>query len=582
MPALNLFNGIGRAGMRSRLVGEYNHAMTCLRSSWFESLGHRVAAMALVIALVALCSCADNRVAGGNSSGTSNTIVGRLVDSAGRGAEGVHVVARPLRWKSEEDGTRDGLLGHAVTDSTGRFAFPDLPPDVWVLEAGGSTTGYLFAPAVSGASASRTDVGTGVLGSLAPLVGRMRVPDFAGFSGGSIRLSGTTHVAAIDHSGRFRIESVPPGVGRLDGALRSAAGTWRAETTLTIGDQGQRETIHLEGTSGAAEDYSTWGGTRKCLIDLSSPSSYLSSDQHDVPILVRLDGSILPIWDLSGSSIRFSSERGRHLPYEIEEWNPVLRRARIWVRIDTLNERSAEHHFSLHWGKEGVPGRSDGAAVFDSSRGWLGAWHFVEGRTWQNATGRIPTFTRAPGAKGASISGEGILFDSAVRLVLDDPALATIGGVTALAFVRIDSILVDRVFLLRQGAEDSTSFDWALSLRDSSGSLSASFSTRLQPWSPTPPKTTGPIPRSTWTFVGGVFDTSARRSRLELPDGLNRWTTPYDTLRVRNPSPRLEVGGGMVARIDEIRLMGGPMHPDFIRAQWLSWDASSGMLRWLP
>lgn len=520
--------------MRSRFVGVYNHHMTCLRGSLFESVGHRVAAMSTVLVVAALFSCADNRVAGGNSSGTSNTIVGRLVDSAGRGAEGVHVAARPLHWRPQDDGARDGLLRHAVTDSTGRFTFPDLSPDAWVLEAGGSGMGHLFAPAVSGASATRADVGTGVLGSLAPLVGRLRVPDFPDFTGGSIRLSGTSHVAVVDSSGRFRIESVPPGAGCLAGVLRSDTGAWMAESSLVLDDPAMRDSILLEATSDAAEEYSTWGGTRKCLIDLSSPSSYLSSDQHDVPILVRLDGSILPVWDLDGSSIRFSSERGRHLPYEVEEWNPVLRRARIWVRIDTLNEGSAKHHFNLHWGKDGAPGRSDGASVFDSSRGWLGAWHFAEGRVWQNATGRIPTFSRATGAKAASFSGEGILLDSAVRIVLADPALATIGGVTVLAFVRLDSVLVERAFLLRQGAEDSTSFDWALSVRDSSGALSASFATRLQPWSPTPPKTTGPIPRSAWTFVGGVFDTSARRSRLELADGLNRWTTPYDTLRVRD------------------------------------------------
>jgi len=552
------------------------------RCGSLKAVVHRVTAAVAAFVASGLLSCADQRVAGGNSSGTSNTVSGRVVDGSGKGVVGVHVVARPLRWSPEDDGGRNGAVRHAVTDSAGRFALRDLPPDVWVLEASSEGKGHPFAPVASGAGVSDADVGTGALGASAPLVGRLRVANASDFVGGTVRISGTSHVAAIDRSGRFRIESVPPGTGRLVAQARSAGDDARAEATMPIYADGSRDSLLLDATSGGEEDYSKWEDSRTCMIDLASPASYLSSDQYEVPILVRLDETILPRWDLDGASIRFSSERGVHLPFEIEEWNPVLRRARVWVRIDTLNEGSAKHHFKLHWGREGAPGRSDGAAVFDSSRGWLGAWHFADGAVWRNATGRIPTFTRAAGAGVPSVGGGAVLLDSATRLVLADPALATIGGVTAMAFARVDSVLVDRAFLARQGAEDSGSFDWALSMRDSSGGLSASFATRLQPWSPAPPKTTGPIPRSAWTLVGGVFDTAARRSRLELPDGINRWTTPYDTLRSRNPSPKLVVGGGMVARIDEIRLMSRPVHPDFVRAQWLSWDPSSEMLRWLP
>lgn len=555
----------------------YNRTMTCrqaeataIRPSWFGTL---------LLALYILSACADNRVAGGNSSGTSNTITGRLVDSLGHGVKGVHVVARSLQWRSEDSGAPSDLVRHAVSDSSGLFAFDSMPPDAWILEASASGAGYLFAPAVSGASHRDADVGTGVLGRMAPLFGRLRGDALHGVAG-RIRISGTTHVAVFDAAGRFRIDAVPPGVARLVGSADAGGISFGMDATLPIPRSGSRDTVVLEAIGDEDEDYSGWRCVKRATIDLASESVYLSSDQHGVPILVRLDGSILPEWDLDGSSIRFSSEHGRHLPFEIEEWNPVLRNARIWVRMDTLNGGSSKHSLYMHWGKEDAPNRSNGAAVFDSTAGWQGVWHFAEARPWRNSTGRIPTFARGSEA-GASFPGcDGIGVDPESRLVLSDPALATSAGVAAFAFVRIDSASMERSFLFRQGAEDSTSFDWALSLRDSSGVLLASFATRLQPWSPAPPKTTGAVPRSTWTLVGGIFDTAARRARLELPDDQNRWTIPYDTFHVRNSSPVLVVGGGIVGTIDEIRLLRVPVHPDFVRAQWLSWKPSSEMLRW--
>jgi len=556
----------------------YNQAMI-LRNPACSSVRLGCAIAVPLLAIATMTGCTEDRVAGGNSSGTSNTIVGRLVDSAGHAARGVHVVARSLQWRPEDSGASSDFVRHAISDSSGNFEFDSLPPDAWVLEATSNSAGHLFGPTISGNSGGDADVGTGVLGDMGPLHGRIRGDSLAGVSG-QIRLPGTAHGAKFDAQGRFRIESVPPGTGRLVGEATANGLSWRVLGSVALAPAGRRDSILLDATADFQEDYSTWKSSKKAIIDLASAANYLSSDQYQVPILVRLDASILPEWDLDGSSIRFSSESGQHLPYEIEEWNPVSHSAKIWVRMDTLNENSSKHSLNMHWGKIGAPGRSNASAVFDSSSGWIGAWHFAESRPWQNSTQRSPTFQRGIEAAASIPTHDGIRLTRNSSLVLNDPALAVTAGVTVIAFVKIDSVLLDHAFLVRQGAEDSSSFDWALSLRDSSGNLGASFATRLQPWSPAPPKTTGPLPRSSWTFLGGVFDTASRRARLELPDGVSRWTIPYDTFHQRNPKPALVVGPGLVGTIDEIRLMRRPMHPDFVRAQWISWNPTSEMLRW--
>ena len=527
-----------------------------------------------------LASCADPRVAGGNSSGTSNTLTGRLVDSSGAGVANLHVVARGLLWSAEDSGTSRSLVREGRTDSIGRFEIDSVPSGAWVVEASGERSGYLFAPVVAGGISSELDLGTGIPGACAALLGRLHGDSSAATFAGSVRLAGTNHVASLDSLGRFRMAGVPPGTGRMVGAALSGGRILRAQSDVTIPRAGSRDSIFLTASAEGVEDYSTWSGMKTATVDLLSTSSSLNSDQHEVPILVRLDASILPQWDLDGASIRFSSEHGKHLPFEIEDWNPALRQARIWVRVDTLNHGSNKHYLNLHWGKTGVPSRSDAASVFDSTQGWTGVWHFAAGSPWKNATGRIPTFGAGSSGTLPAIGGIGLVFGSTSGMVLSDPSLATSAGVSIVAFLKIDSVSVDRAWLVRQGAEDSTTFDWALSLHDSSGTLQASFATRLQPFAPAPPKTTGPVPRSAWTLVGGVFDTAARRSRLELPDDSNRWTTPYDTLHLRNPAPQLVVGGGFSGTIDELRVMRIPVHPDFIRAQWLSWNPASGMLKW--
>ena len=532
------------------------------------------------LAILGLCAgfwaCADERVAGGNSSGTSNTIAGRLLDSTGHGVEGMHVVARRLRWTSDVPGAPGNPVRYALSDSLGRFAFEDLPPDAWVVEANDGIRGRLFGSATSGTNLDPVDLGTRIVGRNQTLTGRVRI-DSLGPDSGTVRIAGTPHLARLDATGAFRFHDVPPGTALVVVEVASGNRILRAESTVTF--DGRTDSLVVRATDAESEDYEMWKGRKTATIDLASPESYLSSTQQNVPILVRLDATILPEWDATGSSLRFSNAAGAPLAYEIEAWNPSTREALVWVRMDSLHKGSSRKGLNLHWGRPGAPSRSNGSEVFEPSRGWLGAWHFSGSDPWRNSSGRAATFP-ASGARISRSPSGGVLLDSALRMVFQDAALSRTTGVSIFALVRIDSVLLPRASIFRLGAVDSSTFDWAMSVRDSSSILKASFATRLQPSSPTPPGTTAPIPRSEWILLGGIFDTTTQRVRLELPDDTNRFAVANDTMHVRNLSPALVVGGGVVGAVDELRLVRFPMHPDFLRAQWLSWNASSRMLRW--
>jgi hypothetical protein len=96
---------------------------------------------------------------------------------------------------------------------------------------------------------------------------------------------------------------------------------------------------------------------------------------RDFPLLVRLyrDSFRFSEADREGNDIRFSAA-GKPLAYEIEDWDQEAGEASIWVRIPWIKGNESQE-IRIHWGRAGVPGESDGKAVFNASNGYIGVWH---------------------------------------------------------------------------------------------------------------------------------------------------------------------------------------------------------------
>jgi biopolymer transport protein ExbB len=76
----------------------------------------------------------------------------------------------------------------------------------------------------------------------------------------------------------------------------------------------------------------------------------------------------------SGDDIRFSDSTGTPLAYQVEEWNPELGTASIWVLIPHI-AGNARQTINMHWANSGAASKSDGKAVFNESNGYLSVWH---------------------------------------------------------------------------------------------------------------------------------------------------------------------------------------------------------------
>ncbi|OYV07457.1 MAG: hypothetical protein CFE26_00875 [Verrucomicrobiales bacterium VVV1] len=100
---------------------------------------------------------------------------------------------------------------------------------------------------------------------------------------------------------------------------------------------------------------------------------------EDFPLLVRLNGDWFNFAQAKpdGADLRFTTEDGKPLPHQIEQWDATGGTASIWVRMPRI-EGNKRLPLRLHWGNPTAPSVSDGKAVFSESNGYLSALHLSE------------------------------------------------------------------------------------------------------------------------------------------------------------------------------------------------------------
>lgn len=527
-----------------------------------------------------LGGCTDDRMAGGNSSETPNTIAGRVLDSAGRSSVGDTVEIRPADWISD-DVPAQGVerTWRTTTDSQGRYRFQGVPSGAYVVQSRNRFAGFLSEAISVGRGRPEVDLGIDTANPFLEVEGRVVADSSWIDDSAKVHVCGTDHVADLDKSGVFRLKAVPPGRVRLLAILGQKASAARAKDEFRLPREGLIAPRLLAPTRFEDEDYSKWPKLRKARVLFSSRGWYLGSDQPHAPIRVRLDESIIPgEWEPTGASLRFSDSSGNKLPYEIESWDPVARRAEVWVRLDTANKGSEAHCLWLFWGRADAPERSDGARVFDTAQGWVGVWHLSGGDPWKNATGNGLRLVATSVQRTNGAIWGGLLLTPSSRLVVEGAALQGWQETSISLWAKLDSARGSGN-LARMGVlTNPDSSDWILGLSGRTDSLRASFRTVSQIRS----KASGlsvPVPIGSWTSLGGVFSASTPRLRLVANDSALAlaWNDSFPSR-----SRVLVVGGGFSGVVDEIRLRRVAMHPEALRMQWGVDREDSPVLEWLP
>lgn len=131
------------------------------------------------------------------------------------------------------------------------------------------------------------------------------------------------------------------------------------------------------GAAAEPEDYSTWAHHGDILLNTGSQGAGIAGDVSHFPLLVRLGKADFPFAEAGGrgQDIRFSSAGGTRLAYQIDRWDSAAGTAEIWVKVDLVRGNSTDQTLQMHWGKASAVDNSDGPGVFQSSTGFVAAWH---------------------------------------------------------------------------------------------------------------------------------------------------------------------------------------------------------------
>ncbi len=151
--------------------------------------------------------------------------------------------------------------------------------------------------------------------------------------------------------------------------------------------------------------YSDWkhSGSMWILTDKEGADLPAEAVVEQFPLLVKLYSDWFDFKQAQprGEDIRFATQDGTPLAFEIDEWDAAKGEAAIWVRVPKIVGNTRQE-LRVFWGKSDAKSESNGAAVFNESNGYVAVWHMNE--RVADATGTYPSTdtgtTEAPGMIG--------------------------------------------------------------------------------------------------------------------------------------------------------------------------------------
>lgn len=329
------------------------------------------AAAGCALALFAV-SCFDDRVAGNGSEVENAIVLGRVTLPSSEPAAGARLQLLPEDHDARKDAPPGGT-SVGVSEKDGSFRLRARPGtyNVYAVDA---KSGYrLLISKVKLSDGSQHDAGTRRLQSPGSI--RLALPSRAK-AGDYVYLPGTPLSTRIDSSrvasGFVQVDSVP--TGRIDRVVL-ASDRPEADSVSGLGNDvavAPSRVTHLP--------YTDWRHEGLVAIRARLALGGLAADVVDIPLLLRLDSANFDFSQAAagGTDLRFTRDDGKPLAWHIQEWNAAARRARVWVRVDTVFAESTVQKLRVYWGAPDTakPAAGGGPKVFAPEAGWVGAWHF--------------------------------------------------------------------------------------------------------------------------------------------------------------------------------------------------------------
>ena len=197
--------------------------------------------------------------------------------------------------------------------------------------------------------------------------------------------------------------------------------------------------LELQLTATDSSGGSWWDSAWRYRRALTVTGTLPSGTQTDVPVLVKLDSTRIDYTKTlaNGADIRFTTETGTPLSYEIEAWNPGGVSV-VWVKLPQV---VAGGRMFIYYGNPSATSAASPSAVW--SNGYAAVWHL--GSDLADSTGHGNVGTRSGAVATAGYLGSAHQFDgnSASISVGAGSTLSVATNLSLEAWIKVDDTNTD-------------------------------------------------------------------------------------------------------------------------------------------
>lgn len=350
--------------------------------------------------------CSLGPVAGGTTDTGNAKVAAVIYTSDGRPASGASVVLVPSDYLPETDGT-DRLPVEIFTDDSGMFHFDSIESGKHCIE-------------INDGDSSSILLNITVYPDEEPIVINDTLKPYASIEGNAgitsdtsskrfLLIYGLDRIVPVSTDGSFYADNLPGGTFIF--RIISQDSAWTPIEIEAVTNPSQTTLIPQAG----------WVHNAAIYLNTTESGANVTENIFGFPVLIRLseDNFSFSEADEGGKDIRFFKTDGTPVDYEIEQWDLSLKRASIWVNIDTVYGNLDKQYVSMHWGNPNAASLSNSKAVFDTSEGFFGCYHLGGNTNDATANGFEGTNNGTTDFQDG-IAGSGRLFDGRSYIDLGD------------------------------------------------------------------------------------------------------------------------------------------------------------------
>jgi hypothetical protein len=320
-----------------------------------------------VCALTALLflSCSLAPFGGGTEGGN---VGGVFINDDGSASAKVSVLLIPSDYNPGAVHQNNPVVT-SVTASDGSYSFDHAPQGNFSIEAIDSASGRQSL--VIGVTVSGSDIRIPLDTLRIPGAVKVFLPLTADPAKGYVYVPGTTAYAPLAGENGYAVVT-----GLPSKTLPTICYATLSDPTPIV----LRHNVHVVSGDTAVVANTEWKYARRLRLNTTATGAGVTRNVTGFPLIVRLtaDNFNFSQPKADGSDIRFARSDTVRLPYEIERWDAANRRAEIWVRVDTIYGDNNAQSVTMYWGNATAADSSNGAAVFDTTNGFIGVWHMNE------------------------------------------------------------------------------------------------------------------------------------------------------------------------------------------------------------